>query len=355
MDPVTGSKWDVSDPMVQSKVWKVVRRDKPLVIGLSPECTLFSALQNLRKNEIPPEELERAMGCVRFCVEIAKFQMVKRRFFYFEHPLSASSWNMVELAELLNNPEVANIVLHMCAFGLESDDAEGIGLVKKPTRVLTNMPSIASAIDRQCSRDHRHVHLMSGRAKVAAHHSEDFCNAIIDGIKTHMEYETLAMACGALNICMGDLENVEEEFAEDFPFSFNDDGWCIDDVRGGELPMGLVREGRKAEIRGFHERGVYEIRLRYDATRKGARVVGVRWVDTMKNSSVRSRLVCQDFNNDRTRTDEMFAPTPFLCASKWLCSYMASESGQGSGEASINGAGIQQVLPLRCYEEGGLH
>ena len=48
-DPVTGSEWDLADPAAQAKVWKMLRRDKPLVVGMSFECTLFSSLQNLRK------------------------------------------------------------------------------------------------------------------------------------------------------------------------------------------------------------------------------------------------------------------------------------------------------------------
>ena len=47
-DPVTGSEWDLSNPAARAKVWKMVRRDKPLVVGLSPGCTLFRTLQNLR-------------------------------------------------------------------------------------------------------------------------------------------------------------------------------------------------------------------------------------------------------------------------------------------------------------------
>ena len=57
-DPVTKCKWDLSEEKTQSRAWRLIRRDKPLVIGMSPECTLFSALQNLRKTEIPKDELE---------------------------------------------------------------------------------------------------------------------------------------------------------------------------------------------------------------------------------------------------------------------------------------------------------
>lgn len=118
-------------------------------------------------------------------------------------------------------------------------------------------------------------------------------------------------------------------------YSFDDGGWCVDDVRGRELPMELVREGRKAEMHGFHHRGVCEVRPRREATQEGARVVGVRWVDVMKNSSVRSGLVWQDFNIDRTRTDELLALTTSLVASRWLCSCMASESGHSLGKLRL--------------------
>ena len=169
VDPVSGSAWDLSEPRAQEKVWKMIRRDKPLVVGLSPECTLFSALQNLRKTDIPADEMAKAVACVRFCVDVAEFQMARGRFFYFEHPLTASSWTMPELEKLQSMSGVEDVVLHMCSFGLTATDCDGDGLVKKPTRVLTNMPSIASALDRRCSNDHRHVHLLSGKAKAAIH------------------------------------------------------------------------------------------------------------------------------------------------------------------------------------------
>ena len=75
VDPVSGSAWDLSEPRAQEKVWKMIRRDKPLVIGLLPECTLFSALQNLWKTDIPADETATAMACVRFCVDVTDFRL----------------------------------------------------------------------------------------------------------------------------------------------------------------------------------------------------------------------------------------------------------------------------------------
>ena len=73
VDPITGAMWDLSEPRSQTKVWRMLRRGKPLVVGMSPACTLFSALQILRKTDLPADELAVAMECVRVCVEVAKF------------------------------------------------------------------------------------------------------------------------------------------------------------------------------------------------------------------------------------------------------------------------------------------
>ena len=58
-------------------------------------------------------------------------------------------------------------------------------------------------------------------------------------------------------------------------------------------------------------------------------------MDVAKNGGVRSRLVCQDFNNDKKHSDEMFAPTPPLLASRWCVSRMASQGWSGPGSQSL--------------------
>ena len=329
-DPVTKSKWDLSEEKTQAKVWKLIRRDKPLVIGMSPECTLFSALQNLRKTEIPPDELARAKNCVRFCVEVAKYQRSKGRFFYLEHPLTASSWRMPELAELRDAEDVYDVVLHACRFDLKSTDDIGEGLVKKPTRVITNMGTIAGMIDRQCTGDHRHVHLVSGKAKAAAEYTEEFCKAIVAGVDMYLERgdEILLELSGEY------FDEMEPE--EMIPFHFDGWGRCVDDVSGADLPMDLVKKGRAAEIQCFSDRKVYTIRPRAEAKSKGAKVLGVRWVDIWKNGKVRSRLVCQDFNPAKgKKCDEMFAATPPLVVSRWLTSLAASQGAHGPGKKQL--------------------
>ena len=99
--------------------------------------------------------------------------------------------------------------------------------------------------------------------------------------------------------------------------------------------MDLVREARRGELKGFEERKVYSVRPRYEATQKGAKIVGVRWLDTRKGSGVRSRLVCTDFNRDKVHTDDMFAHTPPIVASRWLVSECASNCAHGLGDSRL--------------------
>ena len=57
-DPVTNTNYDLRNKKDQSEVRRVVRRDKPLVITVSPPCTLFSIANPGR---IDPKELAGAI------------------------------------------------------------------------------------------------------------------------------------------------------------------------------------------------------------------------------------------------------------------------------------------------------
>ena len=83
-------------------------------------------------------------------MRVAEYVICKGRCFYFEHPQSARSLNLEELLQLCQHLDVESVIVHMCRFNLMSAESEGEGLVKKPTRVITNMISIASAIHLHC-------------------------------------------------------------------------------------------------------------------------------------------------------------------------------------------------------------
>ena len=179
---------------------------------------------------------------------------------------------------------------------------------------------------------------VSRRCQGKSQYDPGIINSVNDGIHTYLEYLSVVESIGEFSIDEGELNSTTVDRCpqwdmcdpdDEIPFQFVNNGWCIDDVHGGSLPMDLVREARQDEINGFSERRVYTIRPRREAIEKGAKVIGVRWVDSAKNGGVRSRLVCQDFKRGKGQCDEMFAPTPPLLASRWLCSKMASQSKTG--------------------------
>ena len=118
------------------------------------------------------EELRQGQAHIDFCVQIYRMQLAGRRHFIHEHPETSTAWETTELKQLMLRPEVIAEVIHMCAYGMESEDEHGRGLVKKAIRFLSSAPEVLKRIAARCSNGegreaHRHVHLIQGRAKGA--------------------------------------------------------------------------------------------------------------------------------------------------------------------------------------------
>ena len=181
----------------------------------------------------------------------------------------------------------------------------------------------------RCMGGHRHVHLMSGRAKAAAIYPTELCDALVKGYcfwrKNVVEGPgpRVLMDFARADLC--DPEEIKLEEAQ---------GQYIDDLKGDVLDPGLARKARAEELEVFQERQVYDTVERSRVPR-GAKVVGVRWVETNKGTAsapkVLSRLVCQEFNFGGDTSGDMFAPTPPLGATRFLLSGVASRSRSGPG------------------------
>ena len=187
IDPVTGRKWDLSDVADQRRAKNMIYKHKPQLLTVSPPCTLFSALQNLSGGVKDEVALRKAVALVEFAVELCMIQHKAGRWFVFEHPASATSWRLPCLKQLTSERGMYEVVLHMCQFGMTQHDAQGEGLVKKPTRVYTNSEAIDGLLDRQCDGLHRHIQLMNGRAKAAAAYPTALSDAFIDGVKMEVQ------------------------------------------------------------------------------------------------------------------------------------------------------------------------
>ena len=66
----------------------------------------------------------------------------------------------------------------MCAYCMQSKDRHGVGFAMKLARFLTNPIATAKAPSRRCPGNHRHVHLVEGRARAAAIYPQVLLRAI---------------------------------------------------------------------------------------------------------------------------------------------------------------------------------
>jgi hypothetical protein len=105
-------------------------------------------------------------------------QTAAGRYFIHEHPLTATSWATECMTKLRECPAAYTAEAHMCVYGMQSKDKHGPGYAKKPTRFLTNSVVSARALSRRCPENHRHVHLMEGRARAAAVYPQELCRVI---------------------------------------------------------------------------------------------------------------------------------------------------------------------------------
>ena len=86
---------------------------------------------------------------LEFAVELCEMQMKAGRAFIFEHPATATSWELGGLKRLFTTEGVHEGLFDMCRFGMESEDKIGVGLVRKTTRIVTNAEEIAGSL---CAR-----------------------------------------------------------------------------------------------------------------------------------------------------------------------------------------------------------
>ncbi len=80
-DPITGRCYDLRNPKDQKEVKKMLRRDCPTVVVVSPPCTAFSIAN---QGEVDPQTLAGAVEMVRLAMEVCELQHRAGRQFIFE-------------------------------------------------------------------------------------------------------------------------------------------------------------------------------------------------------------------------------------------------------------------------------
>lgn len=83
--------------------------------------------------------------------------------FVFEQPHTAKSWQDPSVTGVAKMPEVSQIIVDQCMFGLR--DVQNRKLHGKRTKLLTNSTHVASRMSRLCDGGHSHQHVFFGSVK----------------------------------------------------------------------------------------------------------------------------------------------------------------------------------------------
>ena len=217
----------------------------------------------------------------------------------------------------------------MCQHGLTAEDEEGIGYA------LTNSPIIAAAVGKLCDGNHRHVHLVSGRAGPAARYTDQFCRTVCRALQAQLAADarkheqlvkemqvevnqTVREICAAYPHCDDETESWQAQGAGVTSF--------FDDISGRELDPDLVAAAQLEEVDYFKRLNAYRKVPRTQVKETGGKMLSTRWVRTNKGDDVtpeyRCRLVAREIK--RSNTVEMFAATPPLSSIRSVISIAAS-------------------------------
>ncbi len=276
-DPVTGKSYDLRNPRNQKEVKKMISRDRPTVVVVSPPCTAFSIAN---QGEVDPHTLAGAVEMVRFAMEICELQHRAGRHFVFEQPQSSRAWNLDEVVTMSHQDGVVKTTFHQCMYGLVARDQLGVAPAYKPTSVLTNHPALESVLQKRCAGGHRHVQLVGKRAcSNAAVYPRELCAAIVKGTQVikGKGQETLdaqiKMIDMGLNPATSDdflFEVEREDMCEEDPSTWEElasqkwteSTWPAEETRdstsGELLDPKKVHEGCQEELGFMSQMGVWD-------------------------------------------------------------------------------------------------
>ena len=179
-DPGTGRTFDLRNSKDQKEVKKIIKRDCPTVLVVSPPCTAFSIAN---QGEIEPQVLAGAVEMIRFSMEICELQHKAGRQFIFEQPQSSRAWNLDEVINMTYREGIIRTTFHQCMYGLEARDQIGSAPAYKPTSILTHHSALAEGLQKRCTGGHRHVQLVGKHAcSRAAMYPRGLCDAVVKGI-----------------------------------------------------------------------------------------------------------------------------------------------------------------------------
>ena len=218
--------WDFSKRSDQLKLLRKLRDEEPDEVFMSPECKLWSSLQELaasksaeaRQRLIVKRQINHDVH-LNFTAVVYRHQWKNYRHAHIEHPWTSRAWQTKAWSKLNGWPTR----LDQCMLGLELENDEGVILpVKKPTCVFTTKWKLHSRLSSyQCAENHQHTPLegyirgQGARSKLAENYPEKMAKVIAELLVSHTEDEDEILAAQDEQILEGDQEAADGELRRD--------------------------------------------------------------------------------------------------------------------------------------------
>ena len=340
---VDGREWDFNHLDMRKRARRLVEETKPLFLIGSPMCRAFSTWQylNRAKQGKEPEEVRREMARatmhVDFMAELMELQIGGDRFFLYEHPAYATSWECESIKRLMKFPGVNKVVSDQCQHGLRARRGAQQGdPIKKPTGFMSNSEVLLKELQRRCtgkkglcSNGRKHAPCSGGNARDAQVYSRELCEAVLRGMQAQLRQMGMLQS-GILGIQSASAEWEHDELliCEGPRQGFS--GKHRDDLTGQVLKDSFVEDARKKELEYFEKKQVWERVDKALVRSKGHKIVSTRWVDVNKGDNAcpnyRSRLVARQLKAHDKSGTVFFAPTPPLEALRTVLSRTTTRS-----------------------------
>ena len=312
---------------------KRIEETKPKILIGSPECRMFSALQQLspwsKKKEDRLREAERHL---EFVCELYEQQTKEKRWFLHEHPVGATSWRSRSIRKVMKMDGVSCVIADQCQYGLTTEVRGEKMPARKRTRFMSNAGEVLAQLNKKCDGTHTHEPLLNNRAGPAAIYPDGLCKAICKGMQRQIEFSKQQVT-PLLKMTEKDSIGERPELEEDDTQDLLQQAW--DDTSGKELNVKQVKEARKLEMQYVKSKKVWRKMSRKMALASGYKIVGTRWLDINKGDEekpdYRSRLVGKEYNDGFE--EGLFASTPPLEALRWLVSEAATVKGNDQADS----------------------
>ena len=141
-DPVTQKTYDLGCLRTVARVKAMLKKDRPLMLIVSPPCTYFSSLMNFSQGP-SKEDWDHAVALFSAAVDLCLYQARLGGKFILEHPTGSRAWGLPCLGKLLHVDGLGRADFHMCQYGMTQEDDYGCGFIYKPTSILTNSEAAA--------------------------------------------------------------------------------------------------------------------------------------------------------------------------------------------------------------------